>query len=127
MIEFTHHPLLQPPTDEEIIKLTETKEGSEELLRWHKSHEEAIVSATNEPLKHGFDLNGWNRIKWGMSNYNEVLALGGNRSGKTTGCAKIVMQAVTESMDGHIVCFSQNEDTSGKVQQALSGNDAQGV
>lgn len=118
MIDFTHHPLLQPPTDEEIIRLTETKEGSEELLRWHKSHEEAIVSAANEPLKHGFDLNGWNRIKWGMSNYNEVLALGGNRSGKTTGCAKIVMQAVTESTDGHIVCFSQNEDTSIKVQQA---------
>lgn len=118
MIDFTHHPLLQPPTDEEIIKLTETKEGSEELLRWHKSHEEAIISAANEPLKHGFDLNGWNRIKWGMSNYNEVLALGGNRSGKTTGCAKIVMQAVTESTDGHIVCFSQNEDTSIKVQQA---------
>jgi hypothetical protein len=118
MIDFTHHPLLQPPTDEEIIRLTETKEGSEELLKWHKSHEEAIVSAVNEPLKHGFDLNGWNRIKWGMANYNEVLALGGNRSGKTTGCAKIVMQAVTESMDGHIVCFSQNEDTSIKVQQA---------
>ena len=118
MIDFTHHPLLQPPTDEEIIRLTETKEGSEELLRWHKSHEEAIISAANEPLKHGFDLNGWNRIKWGMSNYNEVLALGGNRSGKTTGCAKIVMQAVTESTDGHIVCFSQNEDTSIKVQQA---------
>ena len=118
MIDFTHHPLLQPPTDEEIIRLTETKEGSQELLRWHKSHEEAIVSAANEPLKHGFDLKGWNRIKWGMSNYNEVLALGGNRSGKTTGCAKIVMQAVTESTDGHIVCFSQNEDTSIKVQQA---------
>lgn len=118
MIDFTHHPLLQPPTDEEIIRLTETKEGSQELLRWHKSHEEAIVSAANEPLKHGFDLDGWNRIKWGMSNYNEVLALGGNRSGKTTGCAKIVMQAVTESTDGHIVCFSQNEDTSIKVQQA---------
>ena len=118
MIDFTHHPLLQPPTDEEIIRLTETKEGSEELLEWHKSHEEAILSAANEPLKHGFDLKGWNRIKWGMSNYNEVLALGGNRSGKTTGCAKIVMQAVTESTDGHIVCFSQNEDTSIKVQQA---------
>ena len=118
MIDFTHHPLLSPPTDEEIVRLTETKEGSEELLKWHKSHEEAIVSAANEPLKHGFDLDGWNRIKWGMSNYNEVLALGGNRSGKTTGCAKIIMQAVTESMDGHIVCFSQNEDTSIKVQQS---------
>ena len=118
MIEFTQHPLLQPPTDEEIVRLTSTDEGTEALLSWHKTHEEAIVNAINEPLKHGFDLDGWNRIKWGMSNYNEVLALGGNRSGKTTGCAKIVMQTVTESTNGHIVCFSQNEDTSIKVQQA---------
>ena len=44
--------------------------------------------------------------------------LGGNRSGKTTGCAKMVMKAVTESRDGHLVCFSQNSDTSVKVQQA---------
>ena len=118
MIEFTQHPLLQPPTDEEIVRLTSTDEGTEALLTWHKTHEEDIVNAINEPLRHGFDLDGWNRIKWGMSNYNEVLALGGNRSGKTTGCAKIVMQAVTESTNGHIVCFSQNEDTSIKVQQA---------
>ncbi len=53
-----------------------------------------------------------------MQEYNECLVLGGNRSGKTTGFAKIIMEAVTESNDGHLVCFSQNEDTSIKVQQA---------
>jgi hypothetical protein len=30
----------------------------------------------------------------------------------------MVMQAVTENEDGHVVCFSQNADTSVKVQQA---------
>ena len=118
MIEFTKHPILKCPTDKEIVELTETDEGIKELLKWHKTHEEAILASNNDPLRHGFDLEGWNRIKWGLSNYNEVLSLGGNRSGKTTGCAKIVMQAVTESNNGHIVCFSQNEDTSIKVQQA---------
>tara|TARA_X000001382_G_scaffold31423_2_gene20365 strand:+ start:3080 stop:4741 length:1662 start_codon:yes stop_codon:yes gene_type:complete len=118
MIEFTKHPILKCPTDEEVVELTETDEGIKELLKWHKTHEEAILASNNDPLRHGFDLEGWNRIKWGLSNYNEVLSLGGNRSGKTTGCAKIVMQAVTESNNGHIVCFSQNEDTSIKVQQA---------
>ena len=63
-------------------------------------------------------MPGWERIKEGLQEYNECLVLGGNRSGKTTGFAKIVMEAVTESNDGHLVCFSQNEDTSIKVQQA---------
>jgi hypothetical protein len=30
----------------------------------------------------------------------------------------MLMEAVTESMDGHVVCFSQNADTSVKVQQS---------
>ena len=57
-------------------------------------------------------------MRAGLEEHNECLTLGGNRSGKTTGCAKMVMQSVTENMDGHIVCFSQNADTSVKVQQA---------
>ena len=80
---------------------------------------EGLIRASQEdPLRHGFDLKGWDRIREGLLNYNEVLALGGNRSGKTTGCAKLVMKAVTQNPDGHIVCFSQNADTSVKVQQA---------
>ncbi len=81
-------------------------------------HEGRILASTEDPLRHGFDLPGWDRIKQSCKQYDEIVALGGNRSGKTTGCAKMVMQSVTESQDGHIVCFSQNEDTSVKVQQA---------
>ena len=71
-----------------------------------------------DPIRFGFDLKGWERIRSSLSDYNECLTLGGNRSGKTTGCAKIVMQSVINEKDGHIVCFSQNADTSVKVQQA---------
>ena len=53
-----------------------------------------------------------------IKDYDEVITFGGNRSGKTTGCAKMLMQAVVENTDGHVVCFSQNADTSVKVQQA---------
>ena len=93
------------------------------LTRWivnisKKAHEGRIEASINDPIRYGFDLPGWERIREGLQSYNECLALGGNRSGKTTGFAKIVMEAVTESRDGHVVCFSQNEDTSIKVQQA---------
>jgi hypothetical protein len=53
----------------------------------------------------------------GLAQYNECLVLGGNRSGKTTGCAKLLMKAVTENQNGHVICFSQNIDTSIKIQQ----------
>ena len=53
-----------------------------------------------------------------IQDYDEVITFGGNRSGKTTGCAKMLMEAVTNNQDGHVVCFSQNADTSVKVQQA---------
>jgi len=116
MISFTEHPFLEAPTAEEIVWLYD--HNLPLLKQLHKAHEGRIEASVNDPIRYGFDLPGWERIREGLQSYNECLALGGNRSGKTTGFAKIVMEAVTESRDGHVVCFSQNEDTSIKVQQA---------
>jgi len=116
MISFTEHPFLEAPTAEEIVWLYDNNLPL--LKQLHKAHEGRIEASVNDPIRYGFDLPGWERIREGLQSYNECLALGGNRSGKTTGFAKIVMEAVTESKDGHVVCFSQNEDTSIKVQQA---------
>ena len=113
---FTDHPFLSPPSDEEIVLLAEN--DSKLLKSLYESHEGRIKASQEDPIRHGFDLKGWQRIADGLKEHNEVLALGGNRSGKTTGCAKLVMQSVINNMDGHIVCFSQNADTSVKVQQA---------
>ena len=115
-IQFTKHPILKPPTDEEIVLLGE--QDPRLLAELHKAHEGRIEASIEDPIRYGFDLDGWNRIRDGLNDHDECLTLGGNRSGKTTGCAKLVMQAVMENTDGHIVCFSQNADTSVKVQQA---------
>ena len=114
-LSFSDHPILPSPSDEEIIYLAENDPKLLEQL--YLAHEGRIKASVNDPLRYGFDLPGWNRAREAMGEYNECLALGGNRSGKTTGCAKMIMEAVTESEDGHIVCFSQNADTSIKVQQ----------
>ena len=115
-IKFTNHPILKPPTDEEIVLLGEQDPAL--LAELHKAHEGRIEASIDDPIRYGFDLEGWKRIEEGLAECNECLTLGGNRSGKTTGCAKLVMKSVMEDMDGHIVCFSQNADTSVKVQQA---------
>ena len=115
-LTFTKHPFLDAPSDEEILLLAENEPKL--LAELHRAHEGRILASEEDPLRYGFDLAGWNRMRAGLEEHNECLTLGGNRSGKTTGCAKMVMQSVTENMDGHIVCFSQNADTSVKVQQA---------
>ena len=115
-LTFTKHPFLAPPTDEEIVLLAENDPKLLEAL--YEAHEGRIRAAEEDPIRYGFDLPGWDRMRTSLNKQNECLVLGGNRSGKTTGCAKMVMQAVMESNNGHIVCFSQNADTSVKVQQA---------
>tara|TARA_R100001163_G_scaffold65551_1_gene63222 strand:- start:2206 stop:3864 length:1659 start_codon:yes stop_codon:yes gene_type:complete len=115
-IKFTKHPMMKPPSDEEIVWLLEN--DKETLEHLHAVYEERIQWAQEDPLKLGFELDGWGRVRSSLCDTNETLVLGGNRSGKTTGCAKIVMEAVTKYNNGHIVCFSQNADTSVKVQQA---------
>jgi len=115
-LTFRKHPFLQPPTDEEIVLLAEKDPQLLEDL--YNAHEGRIRAAEEDPVRYGFDLPGWERMRTSLNSHNECLVLGGNRSGKTTGCAKMVMQAVMNNTDGHIVCFSQNADTSVKVQQA---------
>jgi len=115
-MNFTAHPFLESPTAKDIVWLYNNDLSL--LKELHTAHESRIKASEDDPVRHGFDLPGWERIEQGLQKHNECLALGGNRSGKTTGFAKIVMKAVTESNDGHVVCFSQNEDTSIKVQQS---------
>ena len=82
MIEFTDHPILRPPTDEEIVFLGE--KHPKVLKELHEAHEGRIEASEQDPVRHGFNLDGWERIKDGLGTYNECLCLGGNRSGKTT-------------------------------------------
>ena len=82
-IRFTNHPILKPPTDEEIVLLGEKDPNL--LVDLHKAHEGRIEASMDDPIRYGFDLSGWNRIRDGLDEFDECLTLGGNRSGKTTG------------------------------------------
>jgi hypothetical protein len=81
-IEFTEHPILKPPTDEEIVLLGDEEivllgEADPKLLQdLHRAHEGRIQAAVEDPIRHGFDLPGWERMSGSFRDYNEVLALG---------------------------------------------------
>ena len=76
-IEFTRHPILKPPSDEEIVLLGEADPKLLEEL--HRAHEGRIQAAEEDPLRYGFDLPGWSRMRDAISEYDEVITFGGNR------------------------------------------------
>ena len=73
-IVFTQHPFLDTPSDEDILLLL--KNDPKLLSDMHILHEKRIQDSIENPLYHGFDLDGWDRIRDGLSKYNECLTLG---------------------------------------------------
>ena len=55
-LQFTQHPFLQPPTDEEIVLLAENDPKLLEAL--YQAHEGRIQAAEEDPIRYGFDLPG---------------------------------------------------------------------
>ncbi len=55
-IQFSKHPMLKPPTDEEIVLLGE--QDPRLLSELHKAHEGRIQAAEEDPVRFGFDLAG---------------------------------------------------------------------
>ena len=74
MLDFTEHPILKPPTDEEIVLLGEADPKLLEEL--HRAHEGRIRAATDDPIRYGFDLPGWERMSDSFREYNtEIMTI----------------------------------------------------
>lgn len=106
------HPILTPPTDEEIAVME-----PEEIVEYHRVYHEAIENAENDPFRYGFRLPHWNLADEQLSEVDEILALGGNRSGKTRYGAYAVVRAATENPNSEIFCFAQTSEVSIRQQQ----------
>lgn len=114
-IEFTKHPIIKAPTDEEIVLLGEA--DPKLLSDLHEAHEGRIRSAETDPLHYGFELEGWKHVDKFFETVNTVFVSGGNRSSKTELGARTVVKAALENPNSEIVCFAQDNDASVRVQQ----------
>ena len=114
-IEFTKHPIIKAPTDEEIVLLGEA--DPKLLSDLHEAHEGRIRSAEADPLHYGFELEGWKHVDKFFETVNTVFVSGGNRSSKTEMGARSVVKAALENPNAEIVCFAQDNDASVRVQQ----------
>lgn len=79
ILQFTPHPILEAPTDDEILLLSETPGGREDLLKWHQSYHTALRAAEEDPLNHGFELEGWKYADKFLQTVDTVILSGGNR------------------------------------------------
>jgi hypothetical protein len=107
------HQILKPPTDEELIQMT-----PEEVLSIHRIYHEAIENAEKDPYQYGFRLPHWVKAEEQLKEVNEILALGGNRSGKTQWGAFSVVRAAVENPNSEIFCFAQTAEVSIRQQQS---------
>jgi len=107
------HQILKPPTDEELAQMT-----PEEVLQIHRVYHEAIENAEKDPYEYGFRLPHWTKAETQLEEVNEILALGGNRSGKTQFGAFTVVRAAVENPNSEIFCFAQTSEVSIRQQQS---------
>ena len=111
-MNWQEHPILIPPTDEEMAVL-----DADELLELHRIYHEAISNSETDPYRYGFKLPHWRKAEDQLSVLDELLALGGNRSGKTRFGAYCVVRAAMENINSEIFCFSQTAEISKRQQQ----------
>lgn len=112
MLRWAKHPVLKPPSNEEIAKMS-----PEDLGNLYVAYHEAIKNATDDPLRYGFKLEPWDDADKLLGQYDEVLILGGNRSSKTFFGARSVVNAAVNNPGSLILCFAQDATASVRVQQ----------
>jgi Terminase large subunit, T4likevirus-type, N-terminal len=111
-MNWVEHKILTPPTDEEMALMQ-----PEELLSLHAIYHEAIENAERDPYRYGFKLPHWEKAEEQLAVLDELLALGGNRSGKTRFGAYAVVRAAVENPNAEIFCFAQTAEVSKRQQQ----------
>lgn len=88
-----------------------------------KAHVEARLKIENaakqDPIQFGWTLPSWREVmdNWGV--YNKHCILGGNRAGKTSFAARLVVDAALNIPEAKIRCWHVNEEKSVAEQQSL--------
>lgn len=107
------HQILTPPTDEEIATME-----PQDLIDLHKFYHDAVDNAEKDPYRYGFRLPHWTKAEEQLTQVTEVVALGGNRSGKTQWGAFSIVRAAVENPKSEIFCFAQTSEVSIRQQQS---------
>lgn len=113
------HPVVKLPTRESVEGI------DQELVRkfmWERH--ELIERMVNDPLNYGYSPPSWQRVESILAQQlpnggrvNQLLIMGGNRSGKSRWAAKKVIEIMRDKPDARAWCFQTTHDNSIRMQQ----------
>jgi len=89
-------------------------------LKTHAINRSKIEEAARlDPIQFGWTLLSWRKVMDEWKFYNKHTILGGNRAGKTSFAARLVVDAAMKIPEAKIRCWHVNEEKSIAEQQSL--------
>lgn len=114
------HPLLPLPTLEEVDSILSEPGGAQRLADLIEYRRKIIRMAQEDPLRYEPEPLFWNDLRELVAaQHRAVFVLGGNRSGKSRACGKLVTESLVNHPGTKILCVSEDETASMETQQAI--------
>lgn len=114
----TPHPYLPIIPDDRIESLAK-EQGIDFVVELIEKRENAIKLGDIDPLRCGFELDCWKDARRLLSEADELLILGGNRSGKTEFACKMAVETLCNIENAVVWCFHSSLATSIELQQPV--------
>lgn len=115
------HPFLILPTTGQVLGLAARGERGLDTLQSLLAHRRHRIDLEKvDRFRYGFDLESWKIAERAIKDReecNELLVLGGNRSGKTQWAAKKVVEVLFSKPESEAWCFQTTEQNSQLLQQ----------
>ena len=119
-VEFqqTPYPGIAEFTREEMVALSDAH-GVEYVLNEVQKRERVVQLAKDDPLRYGVKLDPWADADRLLEQYDELLILGGNRSGKTEFAARTVAGKMSRNDSTNTWCLHTTLPSSIEMQQPV--------
>ena len=112
-MEPTQHPYFDLPTQDQAKVM-----GAERLHELLVQREELIQQSIKDPFHHGIEPPHWKMADEEFAKCDELLILGGNRSGKSDPYAsKRVVKCINDIPEANVLCMHTTASTSVEQQQ----------
>jgi hypothetical protein len=91
--------------------------GVEKLESFLLQREELIKQSKDDPFHNGIEPPHWKMADDEFAKTDEILVLGGNRSGKSSWAAKRVVKLINDIPEANVLCMHTTASTSVEQQQ----------
>ena len=108
----TPHPYFKLPDADTAREL-----GADKTMELLLQREELIHAEKIDPFHHGIEPPHWQMADEEFSKVDEMLIMGGNRSGKSEFCSKKVVKVINDIPEANVLCMHTTASTSVEQQQ----------